>query len=228
MRPVELNRRSLLTGAAAIASAAFPAEAHAFLPAVLTSLGRVVTLWNGAKIAKEAYDYLFGDKQKELNREVTRYYGNNIFIVQNYYQFGNPYRIPSLDIVEPGCEAIHSNQQPSTISLCCSSLGVPVLLQGGFLIALQAAVDELRSTRSDAEIFEYTRPIKYLTRTEPWQGPFGIQYKSDVAYVAAMGSVALRWLIVDGTRRIARGEYMVRDDRSNRTIVAGQTNNYFF
>jgi hypothetical protein len=213
---------------ASAATAAFPVEAQAFFPALMTSISRLVTLWNGAKMVKEVYDALFGEKQKDIEREVTRHYTNNIFIVQNYYQFNNPYKIPGLGGLEPGCQAILSSQQPATISLCCGNLGAPVLLQSGFVVALQAAVDELRSGRSDEDVFAYTRPLKYLVRTEPWQGPFGVHYKSDVAYSAAWGSVALRWLIVDGTRRIARGEYIVRDDRSNRTIAAGQTASYYF
>jgi hypothetical protein len=225
-----ISRRTVLGGAAAYAGAtALPTEAHAFLAALLAGIRTLVVLWSGYKMVEEVYERFFAEKKALITDEVTRVYGPQYFIIQNYYQFGNPYRVPHLGSAEPGCEVAH-RFQPNGTSLCCGALERPVLLPTGCIIALEAAVNELRNSQKEDNIFAYTRPIRYVRPVEPWQAidPSGIQLKSDLQYYSTSGSVALRWLITDRNRRTCRGEYKIRDDHSNRIVAEGQTSPFTY
>jgi hypothetical protein len=220
-----MTRRVLLRGAAATGGAAvLPGSAEAFWPALLTGIQALVVLWNGFKMAEEVYQRFFSERKEPITREVYRFYGSTNFTIQNYYQFGNPYAAPGLGRAEPGCVASYLSQRNST-SLCCGAESGPVLLPTGCIIALNSAANELRGTYRDDNVFAYTRPLRYVAPVEPWQpiDSYGTQLKSDMKFYSPSGSVALRWLIIDRSARICRGEYLIRDDTSRRIVAEGQT-----
>lgn len=225
MRGHVLTRRAMLASAAGYAiTTALPTAAYAFWPALLAGINTLVTLWNGYKMGEEVYARFFAEKATLVSNEVSRVYGPQNFTVDNYYKFGNPYRVSQLSSVMPGCEVSHRLQQTDT-ALCCGTSERPVFLPTGCIIALGSAVDELRNSLREDNIFAYTRPIRYVRPVEPWQeiDSSGMQLKSDLQYYSASGSVALRWLITDRNRRTCRGEYKIRDDYSNRVVAEGST-----
>jgi hypothetical protein len=141
------TRRAILGGAAACASATvLPTPAEAFWPALITGINTLVVLWNGYKMAEEIYNRFFAEKGTLVNNEVGRVYGSQNFIVQNYYQFGNPYKVPYLSSAEPGCEVVYRPQRDAT-ALCCGTIERPVFLSTGCIVALGPAINELRNSQ---------------------------------------------------------------------------------
>ncbi len=230
MEPTRLTRRAVVGGAIACAgSASLPTPAQAFLPALIEAIEVLVTLWNGFKMAQEVYETFFANRQQLVENEVGRVYGPRNFTVDNYYRFGNPYSVPHLGDAEPGCEASH-RFQPNSNALCCAALDRTVFLPTGCVIALHSAVDDMRVSLREDNLFAYTRPIRYIRPVQPWQSfdESANRFYTDVQYYSASGSVALRWLITDRGARACVGEYKVRDDYSNRVIAEGQSDQFIY
>lgn len=225
-----INRRNLLVGVTACALApTFPPPARAFWPALVTGINTLVALWNGFKMAEEVYKRIFEEKQQQVTREIERIYIREYVVVPQYYQFRNPYDVPGLAEEEPGCECF-DNRRPDLTALCCGSEEDAIYLPTGCIIALDAAIEKMRESLEEDNVFAYTRPIRYAKPVEPWQeiDDAGSMLKTDLQYYSASGSVSLRWLITNREQRLCRGEYKIRDDDSQRIIIDDQTDEFSY
>ena len=230
MRHDVITRRAMLGGATACAlTPAFPTATQAFWPALVAGVNALVILWNGLKMAEEVYERFFAEKKGPVTREAERIYGTQPIIIENYYNFGNPYKISRFSNAEPGFECYRRSQR-TAVAFCCGTPERPVFLPPGCIVALNEAIDLLRQSHGDDKVFAYTRPYKLITPARPWRqvDGSGLQWISDLEYYSVHGSVSLRWHITDRGRRMCRGQYYIRDDRSNRTIVEGSTSQFAF
>ena len=81
----KVTRRTVISGVAATAlvPGLGPTSANAYWPALITGINVLVALWNGFKMAEEAYARFFGNRRQPVKQEIERYYGPQTFIVQN-------------------------------------------------------------------------------------------------------------------------------------------------
>jgi hypothetical protein len=224
-----LTRRKLLGGVtAAVGVSLYSPPARALGP-VMEAIEALVLLWEGYKMAKEIYEEFFAHGTEPVIGEVVRVYGPQNFIVNNYYSFGNSYRVAALNAAEPGCQ-VAPRFSLNARSLCCSARRRPVFLSAGCIVGLHAAEQQLRTSLRADNVFAYTRPIEYVTPVEPWHqiDPFGNQLISDLRYHSVSGSVALRWQITNRSARTCRSEFKIRDDTSLRVVAEGVTGEFYF
>ena len=229
MRTSDISRRSLVGGGiACIACTLTPSPANAFVPAVMTAINSLVVLWQGIKMAEEVYQRFFAGRREKVESEVSRFCRCQNVIINNYYNFSNPYRIRNLHSAEPGCDYLAAAHQKHSATLSCGTPEGAVSIPAGCIVALDRAVGELSSGYGAERAFAYTRPIRYIARPEPWR-PVGFeQYQSVLRYYSPLGTVGLQWSIIDRRARLCRGEYVIRDDRTLRKIATGATNQFYY
>ena len=221
-----LSRRSLLAGSGAFGATAMLApEAKAFWPALKIGIDALVTLWNGYKMVEEVYKRFFGDRTDGVSNELARIYNYGNFTVNNFYRFDNPHKIRQFNEAEPGC-AVSPRREPHVSALCCSAMNNRVLIPAGCVVALNAAVEQLRRTVQDDTLLAYTRPVQYVKPVQPWE-PIGASngsFRTDLAYYSAAASVGLSWVIAfeDGQRK-SKGLFRIRDDYSKRIVAEGES-----
>jgi hypothetical protein len=224
------HRRDLLLGSSALAVAsAVPTNAQALAPAVLGAVRVLTTVWAGVKMAAELYNKTFPEPQRQvIIRERERIIiQNNYIFVPEYYAFENPYRFPEFRQRHPGfiCGV---EQGYDFQALACQGTDEAIFLPPGMIAGLQTAMAEMNTkyARDDERICGYTRPARYWQPTTRWASD-GLGAASEMSYYSPRGSVALKWVIPDRTRRVAFGSYRV-GDRNSSVLVEGRTARYAF
>lgn len=217
-----ITRRMALSGATALVTGIALHPAEASFGALVSGIRTLVTLWNGFKMAEEIYERFFANDSAKLTNELSKYFGRGNFSIGNYYTFGNPHHLSGLPNAAPGCDTSHS--------ICVGTAALPANLPIGFIMALNGAINELRSSYDEERILRYTRPVNDVMNPHPWQDTTGYSkyLKTEMRYRSNQGAVGLRWMITDPIRHTSYGDYIIRDDDTGRIVAAGRTADFEF
>jgi hypothetical protein len=213
-RPHFTRRQLIAAGLASSAVVIYPTPSQAILPAVLSALRVITTLWQAYRVGEEIYQRLFGQRSQVVASEVTRLIGQGGAVHNEFYRLENASNSPGLNQIDPGCQYYHQSW-PQYPGLCCGSQVEAIAIPSGHMVALAFAIDQLsRDGYGGQDLFAYTRPIRYYQPPEP-MNDWGGGYKSDLSYYTANGAVALQWYSIDGRDDISGGHCVIRDNRNS-------------